>query len=152
MSEEFSGKVAVVTGSSGIGLGCALRLAELGTRVHLCGNSPEHNKAARERAQGLPVSVTEVDVSDAGQVASFAEKVGAQEPDIHILLNAAAIQPYGTIETTAPADWDKVMRVNLTSCYLTAHFFYPLLKGRPGASIIHVASVQGHSNQRNVPA
>jgi NAD(P)-dependent dehydrogenase (short-subunit alcohol dehydrogenase family) len=149
---EFTGKVAVVTGSSGIGLGCALRLAELGMRVYLCGNSADHNARARERAAGLAVTVEEVDVSDTGAVASFADSVAGSEKDLHLLLNAAAIQPYGTIETTAPDDWDRVVRTNLTSCYLTSHYFYPLLKGRPGASIIHVASVQGHSNQRNVLA
>ena len=49
MSEDFEGKTAVVTGSSGIGLGIALRLAELGAEVYLCGISPEHNATAKQR-------------------------------------------------------------------------------------------------------
>jgi NAD(P)-dependent dehydrogenase (short-subunit alcohol dehydrogenase family) len=44
------------------------------------------------------------------------------------------------------------MRVNLRSYYLMSHFLYPMMKRRPGASVIHLASVQGHSNQRNVMA
>lgn len=152
MSEGLTDKVAVVTGSSGIGLGCALRLAELGVRVYLCGNNAEHNAQARKRSSGSSISVKEVDVSDPTQVEAFAKSVASQEPDLHLLLNAAAIQPYGTIESTTPEDWDRVIRTNLTSCYLTSHYFYPHLKGRPGASIIHLASVQGHSNQRNVLA
>ena len=152
MGEGLAGTAAVVTGSSGIGLGCALRLAELGVRVYLCGNSEEHNARARERAAGLSIVVEDVDVSHDGQVAGFARFVSARETDLRLLLNAAAIQPYGTIETTTPAEWDRVLRTNLTSCFLTSHHFYGLLKGRPGASIIHLASVQGHANQRNVLA
>lgn len=152
MAEGLYGKAAVVTGSSGIGLGCALRLAELGVRVYLCGNSQEHNTYARQRVAGLSISVEDVDVSENSQVASFASFVSARETDLRLLLNAAAIQPYGTVETTTPEEWDRTLRTNLSSCYLTSHHFYPLLKGRPGASIIHLASVQGHANQRNVLA
>lgn len=72
--------------------------------------------------------------------------------DLHILLNAAAIQPYGNIETTTPEAWDAVMQTNLKSCYLMSHKLYPLLKGRKDATIIHLASVQGHANQPNVLA
>ena len=152
MGEGLSGTAAVVTGSSGIGLGCALRLAELGVRVYLCGNSAEHNARARDRAEGLSVSIEEVDVSDPTQVADWATAVSARETDLRLLLNAAAIQPYGTIETTTPDAWNHTVSTNLSSCFLTSRHFYPLLKGRPGASIIHIASVQGHANQRNVLA
>jgi len=152
MAQELAGKVAVVTGSSGIGLAGALKLADLGARVHLCGNSPEHNATAKDRAAGKAVEVYHVDVGDEAELTRFGAAVAAKEADVHVLVNAAAIQPYGTIETTTPADFDLVMRVNLRSCYLTAHVFYPLMKGREGASIIHLASVQGHCNQRNVLA
>lgn len=152
MTDAFSNKVAVVTGSSGIGLGCALKLASLGARVHLCGIDIELNEKAKQQADGLPVSVHHVDVGDEAEVRLFAEAVGTEHSDVHVLLNAAAIQPYGTIETTEPADWDRVMQTNLRSCYLTSHFFYPLMKGRSDASIIHIASVQGHCNQQNVLA
>lgn len=152
MSGEFSGRVAIVTGSSGIGLASALKLADLGARVYVCGNDPEHNKRARAMVGSRAVQVSDVNVAEEDQVRAFAHDVASRETDVHILLNAAAIQPYGTVETTTPAAWDHVMNVNLKSCYLVAHMFYPQMKGRKDASIIHVASVQGHSNQRNVLA
>ncbi|WP_029041925.1 SDR family NAD(P)-dependent oxidoreductase [Cucumibacter marinus] len=152
MSEDFEGKTAVVTGSSGIGLGCALRLADLGAKVYLCGISAEYNEAARQSAAGMSLEVVEADVSDEAQVKALADRVARERGDLNTLVNAAAIQPYGTIETTAPADWDQVIKTNLRSCYLTAHLLYPLMKGRRDASIIHLASVQGHANQRNVLA
>ena len=66
------------------------------------------------------------------------------------LVNCAAIQPYGTVETTTPAEWNKVIGINLTGYYLMAHFLYPLLKQAGSASIVNFASVQGHMNQNNV--
>jgi NAD(P)-dependent dehydrogenase (short-subunit alcohol dehydrogenase family) len=152
MSDDFKGKTAVVTGSSGIGLGIGIRLAELGAEVYLCGVNPDHNTTAKASASGLPVTVVQVDVSDEKQVRTFAARVGQERGGVNILVNAAAIQPYGTIETTSPTDWDRTINTNLRSCYLTSHFFYPLMKGRPDASIVHLASVQGHCNQNNVLA
>lgn len=153
VNQELAGKVAVVTGSSGIGLGAALKLAELGARVYLCGNSEEHNARARQRVAGKTISVEALDVGSESEIEKLAARIRKDGPDVHVLVNAAAIQPYGTVETTSPADWDRTMGVNLRSCYLMSHFLYPMMKGRPGgSSIIHLASVQGHCNQRNVMA
>lgn len=147
---ELSGKVAVVTGSSGIGLGAALKLAELGARVHLCGNDETHNRNAASITAGRHITVETLDVARDEDVFALAERL--RPSGVDILVNAAAIQPYGTVETTTPDDWDRVMRINLRSCYLMSHALYPLMKARGGGSIIHIASVQGHMNQRNVLA
>ena len=52
---EFNGKIAVVTGSSGIGLGAALHFAREGAKVFVCGNDEAHNAKAREAAGDLPL-------------------------------------------------------------------------------------------------
>lgn len=152
MDQEFSGRVAVVTGSSGIGLGAARRLAALGARVYVCGNNEEHNSNARAVTAGQSIEIVDVDVGDEGQVDGLARHLSGREADVHVLVNAAAIQPYGNIETTTSDIWDAVMRINLKSCYLMSHKLYPWMKGRKDASIIHLASVQGHCNQRDVLA
>jgi NAD(P)-dependent dehydrogenase (short-subunit alcohol dehydrogenase family) len=144
--------VAVVTGTSGIGLGAALKLASLGARVYACGIDRQHNANARVATVGQSVEIVDVDVGDEAQVDGFVRRLAGSVADVHVLVNAAAIQPYGTIETTTPDAWDTVMRVNLKSCYLMSHKLYPLIKGRKDASIIHLASVQGHCNQRDVLA
>lgn len=152
MDQDFSGKTAIVTGSSGIGLGAALRLARGGARVHLCGIDEKHNNKAREAATGLSIKVHGVDVSEEGQVRDFIEQVTADGAGIDVLVNSAAIQTYGTIETTDVAHWDRVMATNLRSCYLTSYQVYPHMKKRGGGSIIHISSVQGRANQNNVLA
>jgi NAD(P)-dependent dehydrogenase (short-subunit alcohol dehydrogenase family) len=152
MNGEFKDKVAVVTGSAGIGLGAAVRLATDGARVYLCSRGDTHNAAAAERCRGLPVEVVKLDVSDVKSVKGFAEQMQQREAGLDVLVNCAGIQPYGTIETTSPDEWYRTINNNLGSYYLMSHFLYPLMKGRGSASIIHVSSVQGHCNQRNVLA
>lgn len=151
MDQEFSGKIALVTGSSGIGLGAALRLAKGGAKVFVCGIDDAHNQAAETAAQGLDVNVAKVDVSDEAHVSDWIAAIGATEGRIDILVNAAAIQTYGDITSTDSAHWDKVMAINLRSCFLTSHHAYPFMKAG-GGSIVHVSSVQGHANQYGVLA
>ena len=147
---RFAGKVAVITGSSGMGLAAALRLAGEGARVRLLGIDPEANEIARNASEGTEIAVHEVDVSSEAEVGMVVSRIMATEPGIDILVNAAGIQTYGTLETTSIADWDKVMSVNLRAAFLTSHFVYPHMKARGGGSIIHISSAQGHANQYGV--
>lgn len=151
MNHDFVGKIALVTGSSGIGLGAALRLARGGAKVFLCGNDDAHNQKAKAAAEGLDVALTHVDVSNEASVREWIEPIGQAQGRIDVLVNAAAIQTYGDISTTDSAHWDRVMAINLRSCFLTSHHAYPFMKANGGA-IVHVSSVQGHGNQNNVLA
>jgi meso-butanediol dehydrogenase/(S,S)-butanediol dehydrogenase/diacetyl reductase len=145
-------RLAVVTGSAGIGLGVAERLLDDGFGVVLCGVSASDNSAARARTAGRPIEVAELDVSKEASVAALATNLSERISGLDALVNCAGIQPYGTIETTSPANWNHTISVNLTGYYLMAHFLYPLLKARDTAAIVNIASVQGHQNQRNVLA
>lgn len=146
------GRLAVVTGSAGIGLAVAERLLRDGYGVLLCGMSAGDNAAARERNAGRPIEVVEIDVSDEAAVAGLARRLAGEVAGLDALVNCAGIQTYGTIETTTPADWHRTLTVNLTGYYMMAHFLYPLLKARETAAIVNIASVQGHQNQNNVLA
>ena len=148
---EFIGKVAVITGSSGIGLGAALKFAREGATVHICGNDAAHNEMAWNEADGLDVIVAEVDVTLPAQLGSWIYDVGSNG-GIDILVNAAAVQTYGTTESTDIGHWNRVIATNLTSCFLTSHLAYPFMKQRGGGAIVHVSSVQGHANQNEVLA
>lgn len=143
-------KIAVVTGSAGIGLGIALKLIEEGFGVVLCGNSEDDNATARNISKKKPIEVVDLDVSDETAVKVFTTNLGKDIKGLDALINCAAIQPYGNIETTTPEAWRNVIDINLTGYFLMAHFLYPLLKSRHTASIINISSVQGHLNQSNV--
>lgn len=145
----FTGKVAAITGSTGMGLAAALRLARDGARVHLCGIDLTANQTATEAAQGLDLTVHACDVSCDDQVRDWIAAIMAQETGIDFLVNAAGIQTYGDLDSTTIADWDRVMNVNLRGAFLTSHFAWPHMKHRKGA-ILHISSVQGHTNQYGV--
>jgi meso-butanediol dehydrogenase / (S,S)-butanediol dehydrogenase / diacetyl reductase len=145
---DFSGKVALITGSSGMGLASALVLARSGASVQLAGVDPAANAAAMTAARGLPVTVHTVDIARDDQVADWVADVMTHETGIDILVNAAGIQTYGDLESTTIAAFDKVMGVNLRAAFVVAHACWPHM--RPGGSIINISSVQGHTNQYNV--
>ncbi len=92
---RFSGKTAVVTGSSGIGLGVAEKLASEGARLHLWGIDEAANATARERLSSYDVTVSKVDVSSEHEVATAARSVPDAQGHVHILVNAAGIQTTG---------------------------------------------------------
>lgn len=145
-------KIAVVTGSAGIGLGVAMRLLSDGFGVVLCGIDDADNKNAVALTTGAAIVVKKLDVSSEVGVESLSADLAKEIDGLDALVNCAGIQPYGTIETTTPAAWRQVIDVNLTGYFLMAHFLYPLLKAQPTASVVNIASVQGHLNQNNVLA
>jgi NAD(P)-dependent dehydrogenase (short-subunit alcohol dehydrogenase family) len=148
----LAGKNAVVTGSSGIGLGVALELAAHGARVSVWGIDEVANAKALEVLAPHDATVRRVDVADEEQVAAAAEATAGEAGAIHILVNAAGVQSYGDIETTDSAHWDRVMNINLRSCFLTSRHLYPAMRRAGGGAITHIASVQGYSNQVGVLA
>lgn len=149
---RFSGKTAVVTGSSGIGLGVAEKLASEGARVHVWGIDEAANAIARQRLSGHDATVSRVDVSLEVDVAAASATAPDGNGHVHILVNCAGIQTYGDIETTDSTHWDRVMNINLRSCFLTSHHLYPAMRRAGGGAITHIASVQGYSNQVGVLA
>jgi meso-butanediol dehydrogenase / (S,S)-butanediol dehydrogenase / diacetyl reductase len=146
---RFQGQVALVTGTSGMGLATALRLASEGARVHLCGIDEQLNEEARTKAGALPVTVSHVDLSRDEEVAAWIKGVGDRHGIDH-LVNAAGVQTYGDLETTTPAEFDRSLSVNLRAMFVTSHFAWPYLKAKGRGAIVHIASVQGFANQRNV--
>ncbi|TIP58170.1 SDR family NAD(P)-dependent oxidoreductase, partial [Mesorhizobium sp.] len=69
-----------------------------------------------------------------------------------IIVNSAAVHPYGTAVSTDFDIWNRAMSVNVGSIYLTAHFGIPEMIRRGGGAIVNVASVQGFACQQNVAA
>ena len=147
---EFSGKTALVTGTSGIGRASARRLAQGGAQVLALGIDPKVNAEfdALAKAENLPMATRLCDVSDDAQVAAALADLIARHGRLDIIVNAAAIHPFGTVLTTDPATWERCMAVNVGSIYLTARHGIPHMTG--GGAIVNISSVQGHNCQQNV--
>lgn len=151
---EFDGKAALVTGTTGIGRAIAIRFARGGARVLACGIEAAANEELSDAAKsnGIILEVETCDVTEFEQVRAAVEMTVNRFSGLDIIVNAAAIHPFGTVLQTDFAMWNRCMMVNVGSIYLTAHVGIPEMKKRGGGSIINLASVQGYACQRGVAA
>lgn len=151
---DFENKIAIVTGTSGIGRAIVKRLASGGATVVACGNDAAANKETQQEADslGLSVCVEQGDVSAAGDVRAVVAKTVTAYGGLDIVVNAAAIHPFGTAVETEPETWERCMQVNVGGIFLFAHFGIPEMKKRGGGAIVNLASVQGRACQRGVAA
>ncbi|MCV3205423.1 SDR family oxidoreductase [Mesorhizobium sp. YC-39] len=152
--KDFDGKVALVTGTTGIGLATTRRLAAGGAAIIACGIDRAANAAMKAELESSAAEalVIDADVSVPDQVrdavAAGVERFGG----LDIIVNSAAVHPYGTAVSTDFDTWNRAMTVNVGSIYLTAHFGIPEMIRRGGGAIVNVASVQGFACQQNVAA
>ena len=151
---DFQDKVAIVTGTTGIGRAVAKRLARGGARVLACGIDTGANEAlAREaEAAGLTVTVQRCDVSSVADVEAAVAKASESFLGLDILVNSAAVHPYGTVLETNLESWNRCLSINVTGIFLFARFCVPEMRKRGAGAIVNVASVQGHACQRGVAA
>jgi len=142
-SFSLSGKTALVTGaSSGIGLGCAVALAEAGAHVVCAARGAERLNEAVSALQAQGWSA-EGRVLDQGDLTALQALFNGRAFDV--VVNSAGTARHGPAVETTPEDFDAVTSVNLRSAYfLSAYAAKALMAaGRPG-SIIHISSQMGH--------
>jgi meso-butanediol dehydrogenase/(S,S)-butanediol dehydrogenase/diacetyl reductase len=151
---EFTGRVALVTGTTGIGRAVAMRFATGGAQVIACGIETAGNEELARDAKKLELTlqVENCDVTSLDQVRAVITKTVQQFGGLDIIVNAAAIHPFGTVLQTDLDTWNRCMMVNVGSIYLLAHLGIPEMKRRGGGSILNLASVQGYACQRGVAA
>lgn len=140
---RLDGRHALITGAaSGIGEATARELARAGASVWI---GDVNLSAAEALAHSLPsATAIHLDVTDLDSITSAARRLSR----LDILVNNAGIGHVGSIETTEPEDFDRLMNVNVRGVYLVTRAFLPLLvaagQGRenPG-TIVNIASVAG---------
>lgn len=141
-SFRLNGKTAFVTGaSSGIGLGCAVALADAGAHV-VCiarGEQRLHGAVAEMTANGYSAEALVLDVADLDAL-----KTALTQPFDVIVNSAGAANPVPAFDTT-PDDYDRVMNLNARSAYFLSAWGAQAMRdaGRKG-SIIHISSQMGH--------
>lgn len=148
MSATFSleGRRALVTGSSrGIGRIIAEALLEAGAAVVLNGVDGERLAGVRaglaERFGSDRVSAQRFDVTDEQQVEDAVAAIET-EASIDILVNNAGVQHRVALTELALEDWDRVLRVDLTSAFLVGRAVARRMLPRGAGKIVNIASVQ----------
>lgn len=148
---DFSGKVALVTGSSsGIGAAIVKELAAKGATVavHYRGNEDGANEvAAAIREHGGICTVFQADVSRVDEATALVKAVNKELGGIDILVNNAGLTRDTLLMTMKEDAWDAVIDTNLKSVYaVTRAAVRGMLKRRAGR-IINITSVVGLAGQ-----
>ena len=145
---SLQGKIALVTGASqGIGRACALELAKAGATVALAARNVEKLEAvaAEIAAAGGSAKSYALDVSSEESIKSTAKAVLADHGAVHILVNNAGITKDGLALRMRLADFDDVLRTNLTGAFLlTQAVISSMMKARWGR-VINITSVVGET-------
>jgi 3-oxoacyl-[acyl-carrier protein] reductase len=128
-----------------VGKAFAIACAESGrfTKIILNGGSDKaalEDTARRVSAAGDLVCIADIgDVSDLAYVQGLRERFGP----VDTLVNNAGISRTGLLTDMSPEEWDRVLRVNLTSLYNTCHTYVPDMVSAGGGRILNVSSVWG---------
>jgi 3-oxoacyl-[acyl-carrier protein] reductase len=144
----LTGKIALVTGASqGIGRACALALAAQGATVALAARNLEKLEAVASEitAAGGTARAYALDVSSEVSIQSVAKAVLADLGTVHILVNNAGITKDSLALRMKLADFDDVLRTNLTGAFLlTQAVISSMMKARWGR-VINITSVVGET-------
>jgi NAD(P)-dependent dehydrogenase (short-subunit alcohol dehydrogenase family) len=142
---RFDGKVALVTGAtSGIGRAAALALAAEGAKVALVGRRREalDDLAAGIEADGRTAQVHSADVLKEEDRQRVVVETAQRFGGLDVLVQAAGIIGFGTIENTSLSAWQEMFEINVVAVYrLLQHALAHLLPRRGNAVI--VSSVTG---------
>ncbi len=143
---SFAGKIALVTGASqGIGRACALELAAQGATVALAARNVEKLEAvaAEIAAAGGAAKAFALDISSEESIKAAAKAILAEFGAVHILVNNAGITKDGLALRMKLADFDDVLRTNLTGAFLlTQAVISGMMKARWGR-VLNITSVVG---------
>jgi 3-oxoacyl-[acyl-carrier protein] reductase len=159
MSNELTGKVALVTGASrGLGRAIATKLASNGAKVavNYKENEIEAAKVVQDiTSQGGEAYAVKANVADSEAVKNMVRQVVDKWGKIDILVNNAGITRDVLLPRMSDDAWDEVLDTNLKGAYLCTKFALRSMMGQSGGRIINVSSlagISGNAGQANYSA
>lgn len=142
---RMQGKVAFVTGAgTGIGAATAIRLAQEGATVVICGRrqAPLDEVVAKIKAAGGQAEAVQADVSDEAGFTAAIEAAAQRHGRLDVLVNNAMAYSWGSIEDTSTADWHSNFSTSVDGTFWGTRAAMKLMKAQ-GGSIINVSSICG---------
>ena len=148
----LDGMAALVTGGgSGIGLACARALAVDGATVTIMGR---HEGKLRDAAAALGAEVTRPvahvvgDVGDEGDVAAAVAAASAPLGGLHLAVANAGTGGLSPVVATPLAEWERILRTNLTGTFLTFKHAGAAIARAGGGAMCAVSSIAGVATHR----
>ena len=150
---EISGKTAIVTGAaSGIGLGIATALAEVGANVVMADTQKDAVEQAAHSLSGTNkrVLAVRIDVTQEDSVVGALAEAERHFGKLHIACNNAGVPMHGTKMIDLPSsDWEFVIGVNIWGIiHGIRHFVPAILRHGEEGHVVNTASVAGFQNRR----
>ena len=149
---DLSGRTAIITGGAkGIGFATAERMLASGAAVSLWDiDAARLKEAAAALAPKGDVHTVVADVGDEAAVAAAMTETQTQFPAVDILVANAGIA--GIIKPAwefTLADWERLIRLDLTSVFLTCRAVVPQMTARGYGRIVIVSSIAGMEGAAN---
>ncbi len=141
--QELEARVAIVTGAArGVGLVIAERFVAAGAQVVLADVLEDEGQAAADKL-GSCARFSLLDVTREADWARIVDETLAAHEQIDVLVNNAAVLHMGSLENTAPADFQRIMNVNAFGPFLGTRAVLSAMKAQGSGSIVHVSSIDG---------
>ena len=140
---KFDGKTIIVTGGGGgIGGATCQRLAKDGAKVAVFDMNLEAAQKVVDaiKAAGGTAAAYPCDITDRAQVDAAVSATIAQLGPIDVLVNNAGWDVFKPFTKTVPAEWERLIAINLTGALHMHHAVLPGMVERKTGRIVNVAS------------
>lgn len=149
----LEGKVAAVTGAGGgLGLAISRTLVANGARLAAIEHRQDLAEAALEAAGSRDGVALQADVASSESVAAAFAALDDRGAQADILVTCAGVREVQTILDLDPAEWDRVIAINLSGPFYCAREAARRMIGRGGGAIVNIASVAGMTGITHRPA
>ena len=139
-------KVVVITGgSSGIGKAAAIKIAEAGAKVVICGRDVEKLEAAKKEIEvaGGKVWAYEADVADMAGAEKFVQAVLKDHGTVHVLVNNAGRSIRRAVENSYERfhDFERTMAINYFGALRVTMGFLPVMTKQRCGHVVNISSI-----------
>ncbi len=138
---DKAGAIAVTGASRGIGAAAALELARRGFTVACltrAGKGIEETRVPK-RLSGRLLAET-CDVTDEGSISRALRAAAERAGGLRGVVNNAGFHLTGPSDRLSTADFESVVRTNLTGAFMVCREAFPLLRARGGGTILNMGS------------